>query len=129
MESADPALSQRLLLGEAGEGLPALAGVEDHAVGFGGPGDLGIEFDGVAVVVFAFGEGLFGLFAAGDVDDRHGDTDDLVHLVARGLIGDEQGAGRVGLVRVGNEDLKAAVGFAVERTQEIRLAFEEICRG
>ena len=111
------------LLGEAGEGLPALAGVEDHAVGFGGPRDLGVEFDSVAVVVFALGECLFGLLAAGDVDDRHGDADDLVDLVARGLIGDEQGAGCAGLVRVGDDDLKAGVGFAVERAQEIRLAW------
>ena len=62
-----------------------MAGVEDHAVGVGGPGNLGTEFDGVTVVVFAFDEGLFGLLAAGDIDDRDGDADDLVDFVARGL--------------------------------------------
>ena len=69
-----------------------MAGVEDHSVGFGGPGNLGTELDGVAIVVFTFGEGLFSLFATGDVDQRDGDADDLIDLVAGGLIGDEKGA-------------------------------------
>jgi hypothetical protein len=65
--------------------------VEDHAVLGCGPGDLGVEFDGVTIVVFAFGEGLFGLFPSGDIDDGDGDSDDLVGFVAGGLEGDEKG--------------------------------------
>ena len=68
------------------------ADVEDHAAGVGGPGNLGVEFDGVTVVIFAFDEGLFGLLAPGDIDDGDGDADDLIDLVPCGLVGDEEGA-------------------------------------
>ena len=55
MKGTGPACAEGLLLGEPGEGGPAAAVSVDESVGFGGPGDVGIEFDGVAVVVFAFG--------------------------------------------------------------------------
>ncbi len=90
-----------------GENLALFAYVEDHAVGGCCPGNLGVKFDGVSVVVFAFRERLFGLLATGDINDRHGDANDLVDFVTRGLIGDEQGTGCVGLVRVWDDDLKA----------------------
>src|SRR5207248_3280177 len=114
MKGANPSLSPRLVLRKAGEGFPAMAGVEDHSIGICGPGYFGTEFDGVAIVVFAFGEGLFGLFAAGDVDQRDGDADDLVRLVARGLIGDEKGAHEVRLMGVGTAGLEFAVALALE---------------
>ena len=62
-------------------------------------GTCGIEFDGVAVVIFAFDEGLFGSLAEGDVDDGDGDADDLVDLVTGGLVGDEEGAALAGLAQ------------------------------
>jgi hypothetical protein len=89
---------------------------------------LGTELDGVAVVVFAFDESLFGLLAAGDVDDGDGDSDDLVYFVARGLVGDEDGAGHGGAMGVGIADFEADVGDAVERAEEIGLALTEFLR-
>ena len=77
-------------------------------------GTCGTELDGVAVVVFAFDEGLFGLFAAGDVDQRDGDADDLIGLVAGGLIGDEKGAYEVRLMRIGTSGFEFAVTLALE---------------
>ncbi len=125
VKGADPTLSERLLFGEAGEGLPAVAGVEDHSVGVCGPGDFGTELDGVAVVVFAFDEGLFGLLAAGDVDNGDGDSDDLVDFVAGGLKGDEDGARDGGAMWGGGADFEAGVGYAFERAQEVGLALRE----
>src|ERR1700733_2203320 len=104
MESARPTGSQGLLFGEAGECDPSLTGVEDDAVGLGGPGDLRIEFDCVAVMVFAFGEGLFGLLAASDIDNRDGDADDLVGFIARRLVRSEEGACDAWITRIGIVD-------------------------
>ncbi len=83
----------------------------------------------MTVVVFAFGESFFGVSCGGDIDDGDGDADDLVDFVARGLIGDEEGARCAGPVRVGKADFKACVWFAVEGAQEIRLALRRISPG
>jgi hypothetical protein len=125
VKSTDPTLTQGLLFGETGKGFPPVAGVEDHSVGVCGPGNLGTEFDGVAIVVLAFDEGLLSQLAAGDVDDRDGDSDNLVDFVARGLIGDEDGARHGRSMRVGIADFEAGVGYAVERAQEVGLALGE----
>jgi hypothetical protein len=128
MKSADPSLSQRLLFREAGQGMPALVGFEDHAIGLRGPWDLRVEFDGVAVVVFAFSEGPLGFFAASDVDDGDGDADDLVDLVAGRLIGDEEGAEHAGLKRVWRVDFDVSLWFSAESQQQVGLALGELRR-
>jgi hypothetical protein len=128
VKSTNPTLSQRLLFCEAGKSLPPVAGVEDHSIGVRGPRDLRTEFNGIAVVVFAFNEGLFGLLAAGDVDDGDGDSDDLVYFVAGWLIRDEDGAGQARPMRVGVADFETGMGYAVERTEEIGLALRELFR-
>jgi len=89
-------------------------------------GNLRIKFDGVAVVVFALGQGLFCFFAAGDIDYRDGDADDFVDFVAGRLIGDEEGAcySRSSGIRI--VKLDAALRFAVEGTEEIWLAKSEL---
>ena len=69
MDGADPTCTKRLLHSEAGESPPALAGVEDGAIGFGGPGNLGVEFDCVAIMVFALAQSFFLLFDRGDIGD------------------------------------------------------------
>ena len=81
---------------------------------------MGIEFHRMAIVVFAFGQGLLDLFATSDVDDRHGDANDFVDLIACWLIGEEQGACCPGSVRIGNKDLEPGVRFTVEGAPEIR---------
>ena len=114
------------MFGEAGKGLPPEAGVEDHAIRVCRPGDLRVEFDCMTVVVFAFGEGLFGLLSLSDVHDGHGDADDLVDLVAGGLIGDEVRRVLAGMMRVRKMELKADLGFAIECAFEIRLTLQEL---
>jgi len=64
-----PTAVNHVVLCDAGDLFASCADVENGAPGIGGPGYLRVEFDSVAIVIFAFGEGLFGLFAAGDVDD------------------------------------------------------------
>ena len=59
--------------------------------GVAGPGNLGIEFDGMAVVIFTLAQRLFGELAAGDIDDSNRDTDNLFGFVANRLIGSNQG--------------------------------------
>ena len=114
-----PACAEGLLAGETGVGLPAAAGVEDEALGVCGPGYLRVEFDGVAVVVFALGQSLFGLFAKTDVYHRNGDADDFVGLVARGLIGDKVGTSLAGVAGVGETKFKAGDRLAVEGALEV----------
>jgi hypothetical protein len=99
-----------------------LTGVEDHAVGVGGPGNLGVELDGVTVVVFTLGESLLGLFSAGDIDDGDGDSDDLVGLVAGGVEGDEMSALFVEGIGVRVADFEVVAGFAVECAEEVGFA-------
>jgi hypothetical protein len=128
MEGANPAFAQRLLFGETGEGLPALIGIEDHAVGFRRPGDLRIEFDGVAIVVFAFGEGFFDLFAAGDIHERDGHADDLIDFVASGLKRDKEGTCNVRMMRIGASGLKFAETFPIQGAPEILFPVGELLR-
>jgi hypothetical protein len=121
MKNPDPAVAERLLLGEAGHLFPAMADVDDRPLGIGIPRNLRVELDGVSEVVFTFGEGLFGAFALGDIDDGDGDADDLTDFVACGLEGDEGG---VNLTRpvwrwIGN--FEARDGFAGEGAAEVRL--------
>jgi hypothetical protein len=89
---------------------------------------LGTELDGVAVVVFAFDKSFLGLFAAGDVDQGDGDADDLISLVAGGLIGDEKGAHEVRLMRIGTPGFEFAVTLALEGVLEVWLPFGELFR-
>lgn len=104
VKDPDPTVAEGLLLGKAGHLFPSMADVDDGAIGTGVPGDLRIELDGVAVVIFAFGEGFLDTFALGDVDDGDGDADDLVDFVACGLEGDESGVVLAGLVWSGVGD-------------------------
>jgi hypothetical protein len=94
-------------------------------MGVGGPGDLGVEFNGVAVVVFAFDERLLGLLAASDIDDRDGDADDLVGLITSGVKGDEVGALFVEGVGIGVADFESGAGFTFESAAEIGFAERE----
>ena len=88
VQDSNPAVAERLRFGEAGELFPAMADVDDRAFGVGGPGDLRVQLDSVAVVIFTFGESFLGKLAIGDVDDGNGDADDLVNFVACRLEGD-----------------------------------------
>jgi hypothetical protein len=83
---------------------------------------LRIEFDGVAIVVFAFDERFFGLLAASDVDDRDRDADDLVGLVASGMKGDEVGAFFVKGVGVRVTDFEAGTSIAFKGAVKIGFA-------
>jgi hypothetical protein len=76
-------------------------------------------------VVFTFGERLFCLLAAGDIDDGDGDADDLVRLIARGVKRDETSAFFAVGVGVRVADLEAVAGFAVKRAEEIRFTLRE----
>ena len=121
MEDAQPAFAESVLFGYAGEGLPSLAYVEDHAIGIGGPGDLGVEIHGVTVVVLAFGKGFFSLLAATDIHDGDGDSYDLTGFIARRLIGDEIGGGLSGMRGVWFINLESGDCFASKGSAEIRL--------
>jgi hypothetical protein len=121
VEGLCPTCAKGFLLGEACECGEAPAGREDESVRFGSPGNVGIEFDGVAVVVFAFGEGLFGSLEVGDIYDGNGDAYDFVDLITGGLKGDEMGAGFLcGVaIGVGITDFEPGCGFAIEGAEEI----------
>jgi hypothetical protein len=128
MEGLDPVGAEGFLDGESGERLPAPACGEDEAVGFGGPWDLGIKFDGVAIVVFALGEGLFGLLDVGDVDEGEGDADDLFCFVSCGLEGDEEGARDLGVAGVGATGFDGGGRLTVECSVKIGLVSLELFR-
>jgi hypothetical protein len=125
MQDTEPAVAEHLLFGKSGESFAALTDVEDAAVGIGGPGNLRIEFDGMTVVIFAFGEGFLGGLASGDIDDGDRDADDLVDFVASGLIGHEKGTYGSWTSWIGVPDFETGVRFTVESAEEIGFALGE----
>ena len=109
-------------LGErlSGEVFPARAGIDDFALLVENPGHMRAEFEHVAKMAEAFAESFFGALGLGDVHNGNGDAEDLAGLVARGLIGKQDGLGDA-VIRHRLLHFDAEDGFALQRAADKRL--------